>query len=1326
VPGLIRRLWRIVAGAVAVLVILLAVLIGLVRLALVQAPEYRGQVEARAGEVLGWPVELGGMDARLGWRGPEFRFSDARVLTADRERTLVAAASGFMRIDSLALLRGQLRVESVSLAGVALRIEREPAGDWRLFGATGPVLHERGAPRMLERDPGLPSFADLPDTRLTLQDVQLEVEDLRNALGPWLFQVDNLELQIGGGRLSITADGVLPEALGAELALSVVLDGEDEAGRSREWTAGVSFNALDLPALGAALGEPGRFPPQGVLEGSLSAAGDRHRLTRVAGEVMARDLLLPEDPWANVDAEGDAEGGVDAVAAAASDAEAGRGAELKAPEIPYARLATGFEWSRTALGWTVQLSDFTVQYSAGQWASPAIAAVYERDGTARRIEARADVLLLEDLLPGASLLAAEARATALALAPSGTLSAVEFHLDLPGTPDAPPEIYLAGQFSNLSVAPLGRYPGVRNLSGNISGDRYRGVATLDSRDAGMDLPWMFREPLEFDTVAAELEWSRAEDRLSVRVAELDAVNRDGSVTGEAELEIPSEGSPFLVFDAVARGLQLTSGPRYLPVDKLPDTVIEWLDDALRGGQIDEARVQFRGATREFPFRDDQGRFTAEFDIVDGELAFDPDWPNATRIDASVRFENEGLSADVRSARLLDVAAGPVKVEMPDLREGLLLIEGRADGRLAALREFVLASEQLEKILGTGLRPADMRAGSASADIRLRLPLKTISRYRAQVDLLIRDGVVAYDFLGEPLRDVNARIAIDNTRVTGQGITATIAGSPLGADVLVDDEGAVRIEGAGSFDALGLARVLRLPIEAWAVGEGDWSGYLQFPAPGGDGDVRLEISSPLQGLAIRLPEPFRKSPVEARKLLVRASFPGPALIDTAFEWDDSLRVVALVDTSGPKTVLRPVAGGVPGEPGGLVFSGAVRKLDIGEWLALDWPPDLRADRPDRMIAGGKVLLGELAAPMIDVRDVLVELSVGEDAWNFELEAERAAGQVTVPFVLYGDEPVSLHLERLWLGAATDDPLGGPPDPAGPPASISPARVPPLDIKVSDLRYGAIRFGSVTARVLHEGDGIELIGLESVGDGFMFQADGRSRLGEAIDQSHLNLRLNTDDVGATLAFLGFRRTMEARSGLFEAKVDWKGGLRSDWLKAIGGNANLAISNGRLVNVEPGAGRVFGLLSIQALPRRLALDFKDVFGEGTAFDRITGDFRFEGGNAFTDNLVMQGPAANMVLVGRTGLVARDYDQTAVIGADLGRTLPVAGAVVGGPAVGAALFILSEMLRKPFQAQLTYRITGPWENPVIEKVSAGSLAAPPAAPGTQDPPPEAGSENP
>jgi uncharacterized protein YhdP len=197
------------------------------------------------------------------------------------------------------------------------------------------------------------------------------------------------------------------------------------------------------------------------------------------------------------------------------------------------------------------------------------------------------------------------------------------------------------------------------------------------------------------------------------------------------------------------------------------------------------------------------------------------------------------------------------------------------------------------------------------------------------------------------------------------------------------------------------------------------------------------------------------------------------------------------------------------------------------------------------------------------------------------------------------------------------------------------------------------------------------------------------------------------------MGFRRGMDSRDGRFDAEVAWRGGLRSDWLSAIAGNASIQIREGTLVGVEPGAGRVFGLLSLQALPRRLALDFKDVFGEGTAFDRISGDFEIRGGDAYTKNLVMRGPAVDIGAIGRTGLVARDYEQTAVVGADLGRTLPVAGVVMGGPAVGAALYLLSEVLRKPFQAQMTYRLSGPWDNPVIERLSAGGagpLRPPPA----------------
>lgn len=1298
--GLIRRLWRIAAGVLGGLVVLLAVAVGLVRLALVQVPEYRAQIESWAGAALGWPVEISTMDARMGWQGPELRFTGARVLTQDREHILVTSAAGSMQIDPWSLLRGRPMPGAVSFSGVSLRVERTVDGRWRLLGEHGPVLPER-AP---DSGAGIPALRDLPPGDLLLEDVTLEFEDLQHGRGPWVFLVDDLELHLGGGELSVSAAGALPGALGDRLALSAVLSGQDERGRPSDWSAGLSFSALNLPAVGGALGYQERLPARGMLDGSLSAAAIDGKLARVAGEAFLRDLLPRTGAPRS---------------APAVDGEP----VVRGVETPFERLAAKLEWTRTANGWELGIDGLDVERDGRQWDSPKVALVFEAVAPGRRFEVRADRLELDDLALAAPWLPLRVREMAEELAPAGSVRELELHLDLPDDEKRQPEIYLAAGFEGISLAPRARWPGVRNFSGRVAGDLFGGAATLDSPGSGFDLPWMFREPLEFASMSAAVEWSRNEAGLEVRLGRLELDNDDAVVDASGKLHVPpGDASPVLEMEAVARRVRLEAAPRYLPVNRLNEQVVEWLDNALVGGRADEARFVFRGATREFPFRESDGLFKVEFDLEDGVLDFDQGWPDATGIEAGVRFENEGLWAEVRNARLLEVAAGPASVSIPDFREKLLLIEGGATGSLSAFREFALNADLLERILGPGLATAETPAGEVAADLRLTMPLDSIAKARAQVELQISKGVVAYGFLGEPLREIDARLSIDNARVTGRDITASLAGSALTADVVMTPSGAVRVEGGGRMDAAGLARILRLPLENWVSGAGDWSGHLQFPTPGDDMPLGFEVSSTLVGFAIDLPEPFRKTAPDARILTARASFPSAALIDGELEWDDALRIVARIDQSGDAPVLRPVPGAIAGEPAGVVFSGAIKRLDLSDWLGVTWPKDIEPTGIPGIVAGGRVLVGELSGPALELRDTLLDLSRASTGWRLGVAAERAAGDIEIPFELYGDVPVTARMERLWLGS--DDPTEEAPTPgqedqpgteAKPAISIAPALVPPLDIEVEDMRLDAVRLGRLSARILHEGDGFELIGLESVGDGFIIQAEGRSRQSGTVDASHLGLQVQIDDVGATLEFMGFRRSMEARSGRFESRVEWQGGLRSDWFAAINGEASIAIQEGRLVGVEPGAGRVFGLLSIQALPRRLALDFKDVFSEGTSFDRIAGDFDFIGGSAYTDNLVMEGPSANMIVVGRTGLVDRDYDQTVVIGVDLGQTLPVAGAVVGGPAVGAALYLLSEIFRKPFQAQITYRLTGTIENPVIERVSAGTLGPsqplPPAA---------------
>ena len=176
-------------------------------------------------------------------------------------------------------------------------------------------------------------------------------------------------------------------------------------------------------------------------------------------------------------------------------------------------------------------------------------------------------------------------------------------------------------------------------------------------------------------------------------------------------------------------------------------------------------------------------------------------------------------------------------------------------------------------------------------------------------------------------------------------------------------------------------------------------------------------------------------------------------------------------------------------------------------------------------------------------------------------------------------------------------------------------------------------------------------------------------------------------------------------------WHGSPLDFSLADINGSLTMEIEKGRVLNIEPSAGRLFGLLSLQTLPRRLSLDFSDLFGKGFSFDQIEGTFTIESGNAYTNNLSMTGPSANIEITGRTGLIDKDYDQVVTVTPQVSDTLPLASALFGpiGVGVGAVIFLAGELfdtIPKQIDKILRYQytISGSWDNPVVEKLDSNS----------------------
>ncbi|MCZ6475690.1 MAG: hypothetical protein O6700_05165, partial [Gammaproteobacteria bacterium] len=201
--------------------------------------------------------------------------------------------------------------------------------------------------------------------------------------------------------------------------------------------------------------------------------------------------------------------------------------------------------------------------------------------------------------------------------------------------------------------------------------------------------------------------------------------------------------------------------------------------------------------------------------------------------------------------------------------------------------------------------------------------------------------------------------------------------------------------------------------------------------------------------------------------------------------------------------------------------------------------------------------------------------------------------------------------------------------------------------------------------------------------------------------------SDNVAIALDELGLDPLLEGEFAEVTANVHWPGGPSADWRQGISGDVALRLERGSVLDLEPGAGRVMGLMSITALPRRLALDFRDVFNRGLVFDEVGGTFVLIDGNAYTDNLKLTGPVADIGIVGRTGLKDQTYQQQAVVTAEPGKILPTVG-FLAGPGIGTALLIFTQIFKEPLRGigRASYCMSGTWQEPLVERLSPEDLS--------------------
>lgn len=1264
------RAWRWIAGSVATLAIGAALVVGALRVAIAYLPDIEARVAEQVRAQTGLALSFDSLDARLGWYGPEVYFEGARVAGAERGEVLVTADAGRV---SLALLRSLLNWRP-EIGRVVLE---SPRLDFVIF----PDRHVEFAGQAgIELDPDRPcrkfSFERLPRGVVEIRDATLGFRDL--GLEGADFELRHVDLELSRAAREIELEGSvdLPRRFGERLGFEAEASGDLAVPGSLEWRVRVDARDLDFAGLSASFPWARPLPTAGRGSARLEAAGEGRRVAGANGSLDFDGLALPG---------------------------------TAGPAATYSRVSADFSLVEDD-GWRLFVRGLDLSMQGRPWEPGPVEMVLQSEsGQSQRVELRARFLRLENLLPLVGLAPASGpRDELLGLAPRGVLRNVDLAASrfAGGTM---PDLEGSLAFAGLGFAPRGRAPGVDGLSGRLEARGDRGSLAIAADGATVDWPVEWRESQRFPAVSAGAGWQRVPAGLRAWADDVVVETGHGTVGGRVRLLLRPGETPLMDVAARVSDFDVAQARRYLPITRLTPRAVEWLDDAFLAGRIVSGEVVVTGPARGFPYRDGQGLFRAAAHAEGLTLAYAPGWPAAEGLAVDVIFEGPGFRASNLRGTVAGIEVPAATAELADWRDSLLILRADLAGDAGAAQRL-LASSPLAPRLGETFGRLQA-SGRLAGEAVMLLPLKQFAERVITVSASGRGLRLALPGLSEPVTSLQGRLTVRNTELYAPRLVGEALGGRFEAriDTRVDQGGALTttLDASGTLDGGRLPALLKLPQTVSLSGTAAWRANWTIPrARAGRDDAgpsRIRIQSDLAGLASGLPAPLGKAAPARRPLRAEIEIAPDGALDVEAALDRELRA-RLLFLRGPqgrsldRGIVRLGGGepaGLPAAPG-LRIDGRVAALSVSDLLKLRSPTP-GARRLQDWLADVEVDAGRLEVLGYEFERVFGRMRPGPRGWDIELEAPAAAGRVLVPYDFAGETPLALDMEHLTVGPRVRRGEGEP----------DPRQLPSIRADVRAMQFDRYDLGHLTARLLRRGDGLALERFAIEHDAYTASGSGAWVAGAAGQQCSLDLDLASGDARGLLVALGFAPLVEAEEAGLEARLTWPGAPDDSVLARVSGQAKLRFAKGRIASVDPGAGRMLGLMSLAHLPRRLALDFHDVTEEGLAFDTVTGDFRLVAGTAYSDDLVLRGPATEIGIAGRTDLGKRTYDQTAIVTGQLGASLGVAGALAAGPAVGAALYLFSQIFKEPLSGAVRayYRISGPWDSPTVRKIDADEL---------------------
>ena len=968
------------------------------------------------------------------------------------------------------------------------------------------------------------------------------------------------------------------------------------------------------------------------------------------------------------------------------------------PELDLTELAGRIGWKQSDIDFEVTTSRLGLTTAGGLALEPADFLLRMTRSDARR-PARgemhvnslelAPLVALADYLP----LGQEARKRLAEYSPKGGLN--DLLVRWTGEWREPKQYSVRGRFRSLSLNRSGRIPGFTGVSGALEANERGGTLSLNSNKATVDMPLVFRDVHEFEALAAQASWARSGGETELRLNSISFSNSHlaGTVFGNYRTAGSERGAIDITGSLTRADARYVS--RYIPL-VVGKNAREWLDAAFIAGQSNDVSLRLKGNLDEFPFPDGKGGvFQVAAKVTGSTLNYARGWPHIENISGDLVFRGKRMDVYARQGAILSVRLPKVHVEIPDLlqEEKVLNVTGEGEGPTGDFLAFIERSPVGGMI--DHFTQGWQAQGSGKLALKLSIPLyataksKIVGAYQfAANSVVISPDLPAVENLG-------GRIEFTESTVRAQNLAGTFLGGPVTIGATTAGDAAVRVNVQGRINADNARRSAGNPFWAQQLrGATDWRALITARKRTAD----LVVESSLQGLAADLPAPLAKAAPDTlpfrfeRRLLAG----GQDRLKVSFGEIVNMNLLRRVE-GGRATITRGTVrfGGPAAEPErpGVWVSGSVNAFEADRWLAF-----MRQAGGDTGVEWGGIdlKLGTMDAMGRRFSELAVNVAAQGGQWRGTLAGKGLEGNIT--WQPQGRGKLTAKMRTLAVPPTTP----GAAEAAGAQQTQKDNELPALDLVAEQFINREKALGRLELSALPEGRDWRIERLRITNPESVLTIEGLWQVGAAPPRTQISLRLEASDVGKLLVRLGYPEGVRRGTAKLEGALSWAGPPSDIDYPTLTGNLVLEAAKGQFVKLEPGIGKLLGILSLQALPRRITLDFRDVFSEGFAFDEIVGTVKINRGIASIDQFRIQGPAARVFMSGEVDLAQETQKLRVRIAPHVSDTISLAGAIVGGPIAGVAAFLAQKVLKDPLDRIVSYEygVTGTWLEPNVKRL--------------------------